>query len=669
VTERVEPRIRRRAAELRREIARHDRLYYVLDHPEITDSGYDLLMRELSGLEAAHPALADPNSPTKRVGGAPREGFETVRHALPMRSLENAVGREELGAWHERVLKGLTTSAPALVVEPKLDGLAITLRYEGGHFVRGATRGDGETGEDVTANLRTVRSLPLELFGEFPDVLEVRGEVYMGREDFRRLNASREEAGEPRFANPRNAAAGAVRQLDSAVTATRRLALAAYALGEVSGVGAPSTQHGLLEWLKSLGFPTAGHWALCPTLEESWAHCERLREARDSLPFDVDGAVVKVDAFPLREALGATSRSPRWAVALKFPPEQVVTRLKAIEVQVGRTGVLTPVAVLEPVACAGVTVRHATLHNVEQLSAKGLLVGDWVILQRAGDVIPEVVQALVSRRTGEEKPFRMPATCPVCGTTVVKDPELVKTRCPNASCPAQLEGGLLHFAKRDAVDLAGLGDKLARQVVAKGLVKDAADLYELTQEQWSALDRMGEKSALNLMAQLERSRAIPLGRFLYALGIPQVGERTGRDLAEHFGSVEALMAADGEALQKVPDVGPAVAASVLSWFSEPRNRRLVERLLRRIRPVAETARAATGPLAGMTVVFTGTLRMPRAEAKALAEKAGARVGDSVSRKTGLLVAGADSGSKLEAAKRLEVKVVDEKGFLSLCRNP
>ncbi len=656
---------RRRAVALRREIARHDRLYYVLDRPEVPDAAYDALMRELAELERKHPSLADANSPTRRVGGLPREGFETVRHALPMRSLENAVGKEELAAWHERVVKGLAGMTPALVVEPKLDGLAISLRYEGGRFVRGATRGDGDTGEDVTANLRTVRGLPLELEGDFPKVLEVRGEVYMARSDFRRLNAQREKAGEPCFANPRNAAAGAVRQLDSSITASRRLALAAYGLGEVAGGKVPGTQSGLLAWLKSLGFPTAGHAARCAGLDEAWMQCETLREARDDLPFDVDGAVVKVDDHGLWEALGATSRAPRWAVALKFPPEQVMTRLLSIEVQVGRTGVLTPVAVLEPVLCAGVTVRHATLHNAEQIEAKGVLLGDWIILQRAGDVIPEVVGAVESRRTGGEKPFRMPKTCPVCGSGVVKDPELIKPRCPNASCPAQLEGGLLHFAKRDAMDLAGLGDKLAHQVVAKGLVKDAADLYELTLEQWVGLDRMAEKSAANLVAQLERSRTPTLGRFLYALGIRQVGERTGKDLAEHFGSMEKLMAADEEALQKVPDVGPAVAASVRGWFAEPHNRRLVERLLERIRPQAESKRAAEGPLAGMTVVFTGAMILPRAEAKALAEAAGARVGDSVSRKTSLVVAGADAGAKLETAKRLEVKVVDEKGFLGL----
>lgn len=655
---------RARAESLKQELARHDRLYYVLDAPEIPDAEYDRLMRELAAIEAMHPELASPDSPTRRVGGAPREGFATVRHASPMRSLDNAFGRDELAAWYERVRKGAGAD-PALVVEPKLDGLAISLIYENGVFAGGATRGDGETGEDVAANLRTIRSLPLRLEGAPAGRLEIRGEVYMTRADFATLNAAREAAGEPLFANPRNAAAGAVRQLDPRVTASRRLSLAAYAVGGPVP-GGPDTQWDLLAWLRGLGLPTAGHAARCEGLDAAWTHCERLRGGRVALPFDTDGAVVKVDRFALWETLGATSRSPRWAVALKFPPEQVATRLLAIEVQVGRTGVLTPVAILEPVACGGVTVRHATLHNPGQVAQKDVRVGDWVVVQRAGDVIPEVVGPVLSRRTGAERPFEMPKACPACGAAAVRDEEEAAVRCPNTSCPAQLEGALLHFAGREAMDLNGLGEKLARQLVATGLVRHAADLYRLRPGDLEGLDRMGGKSAANLLAQLERSKSVPLSRLLLALGIRHVGEATARALSRHFGTVEAIRAADEEDLTRVPDVGPAVAAAVAGFFAEPRNRALVDALLAAgVRPAPDAAPIGDGPLKGKVVVFTGTLALPRAEAKAAAQAAGARVSDAVSRKTGYLVAGSEAGSKLETAKRLGVTVIDEAEFLRL----
>lgn len=662
---RVPEEARRRAGALRRELLRHDRLYYVEDAPEIPDAEYDRLLRELRTLEEAHPGLTDPASPTQRVGGGAREGFETVRHAAPMLSLDNAFSREDLAEWYARVAKG-TLKEPALVVEPKLDGLAVSLAYEEGRFVLGATRGDGDTGEDVTANLRAVRSLPMALAPVAKGRLEVRGEVYLPRADFVRLNEARRRTGEAEFANPRNVAAGALRQLDPRVTAERRLAFAAYALGPSDGA-LPSGQWELLLWLRKLGLPTAGHAARCATLDEAWAHCERLREERDRIPFETDGAVVKVDDFRLWEALGTTSRSPRWATALKFPPEEALTRLLGIEVQVGRTGVLTPVAVLEPVAVGGVTVRHATLHNPEQVEAKDVRIGDWVRVRRAGDVIPEVAGPVASRRTGKERKFRMPGACPVCGARSVRDEEAKVPRCPNASCPAQLEGGLLHYGRREAMDLGGLGEKLAAQLVAKGLVKDAADLYGLTKEGLAGLDHMGDKSAGNLLGQLARSREVTLARFVYALGIRLVGEATARDLAAHFGSVEALMDAPEEDLKKVPEVGPAVAASIRGWCAEESNRRLVRRLLEAgVRPETGKAISRTGPLSGKTVVFTGALAMPRAEAKAMAEAAGARVSDSVSRKTDLVVAGEDAGAKLETAKRLGVKVVSEEGFRRMC---
>ncbi len=662
------PSVRRRVDALRHELERHNRLYYVLDAPEIPDAEFDRMMRELIALETRHPSLRDPASPSQRVGGTPREGFETVRHGTPMLSLDNAFSRDDLEAWHARVLKAVP-AAPALVVEPKLDGLAISLLFENGRFVRGATRGDGETGEDVTANLRTVRSMPLRLEGPVPSRLEVRGEIYMTRADFRRLNASREKEGLPPFANPRNAAAGAVRQLDPRVTASRRLALAAYGTTEREGTS-PGSQWELLAWLEARGLPTAGHATRCGSLDAAWTHCEGLRDGRNRLPFEIDGAVVKVDDFGTWEALGTTSRSPRWAVALKFPPERVSTRLRAIEVQVGRTGALTPVAVLDPVPCGGVVVSHATLHNPDQIARKDVRVGDWVLIQRAGDVIPEVVAPVPDRRTGKERPFRMPEACPICGASAVKDPDGAVPRCPNASCPAQLEGSLLHFARREAMDLHGLGEKLVHQLVEKGLVKDAADLYALPAGQWAELARMGEKSAGNLLSQLARSKSTTLSRLVYALGIRQVGEATARDLARHFGSLETLMDASPEALMKVPDVGPAVAEAIRDYFGEPRNRRLVERLLASgLHPAGERPPGATGPLAGKTVVFTGTLGLPRPEAKALAEAAGARVTDAVSRKTDFLIAGKEAGSKLEKARRLDVKVLTEAEFLALAGKP
>jgi DNA ligase (NAD+) len=663
VPEAPPPSVRRQVEALRRELERHSRLYYVLDAPEIPDAEFDRMLQTLIALETRHPDLRDPASPSQRVGGMPREGFETLRHATPMLSLDNAFSREELAAWVARMRNGLSLS-PALVVEPKLDGLAISLLFENGLFVRGATRGDSETGEDVTANLRTVRSLPLRTEGPVPPRLEVRGEIYMTRADFRRLNASRQEEGLPPFANPRNAAAGAVRQLDPRVTASRRLALAAYGTAGREGVP-PDSQWGLLAWLGARGFPTAGHAARCETLDAAWAHCERLRDGRDRIPFEMDGAVVKVDDFRIWESLGTTSRSPRWAVALKFPPEQVSTRLLAIEVQVGRTGALTPVAVLDPVPCGGVVVKHATLHNPDQITRKDIRVGDWVLIQRAGDVIPEVVASLPSRRTGKESPFRMPDACPICGASAIKDPDEAVPRCPNASCPAQLEGSLLHFARREAMDLHGLGEKLVHQLVEKGLVKDVADLYVLPAAQWIRLARMGEKSAGNVLAQLERSKSTTLSRLVYAMGIRQVGEATARGLARHFGSLERLFDASPEALMKVPDVGPTVAEAIRDYVGEPRNRRLMERLLALgLRPASEQPPGAAGPLAGKTLVFTGTLDLPRPEAKALTEAAGARVTDTISRKTDFLVAGKEAGSKLEKARRLDVRILTEAEFLT-----
>ncbi|MHB8764015.1 MAG: NAD-dependent DNA ligase LigA [Deferrisomatales bacterium] len=662
--------VRRRAEALRRELHHHNYRYYVLDAPEVADAEYDERFRELQALEAAHPELRTPDSPTQRVGAPPLAAFAPAEHAVAMLSLENAMGEEELREFDGRVRRGLDAADPVTYVcEPKLDGLAVELTYREGRLVRGATRGDGRVGEEVTANLRTVGSVPLVLRGAgVPEVLDVRGEVVMPIGDFRRLNRAQEERGQPPFANPRNAAAGAVRQLDSGVTAGRRLDFLAYGVGRPQEAWA-ETHTEALDRLAGWGFKVALERARVVGIDEAAAYCRRLAAARDGFPYEIDGCVVKVDDLTGQRRLGERSRAPRWAVAYKFPPRQAVTRLVAIEASVGRTGAVTPVAVLEPVEVGGVTVSRATLHNPGELARKGVLLGDWVVVQRAGDVIPEVVEPLPERRDGSERPFAMPERCPVCGAGIETPEGEVIPRCTGLDCPAQLKGRLRHFASRRALDVDGLGVKLIDQLVDRGLVRDVADLFQLSERDLAGLERMAEKSAGNLAAALAAAKRPGLGRFLNALGIRHVGEATAQALARHFGRLEAVMDAAEADLLAVADVGPGVARSLLAFFGEPRNRESIARLLAAGVQVAAEGRPEAPPaLAGRTFVFTGGLEaLGRDEARARVEALGGKVTSSVSKKTDYVVVGADPGSKAAQARALGVRQLTEAEFLELVR--
>lgn len=666
------------AAALRAEIARHDHAYYVLDAPTIPDAEYDRLFRELQALEAAHPALRTPDSPTVRVAGKPLAQFPPVRHRVPMLSIRTETDTEASGAFsfdaRVRSALKLEDADPPVeyAAELKFDGLAISLRYEQGLLVQAATRGDGETGEDVTSNVRTMKAVPLRLRGEAPPVLEVRGEVYMRRADFERLNARQAEAGEKTFVNPRNAAAGSIRQLDPAIAARRPLSFYAYGLGDVEGWQVPDTHAGVLDAIADFGLPVCAHRAVVQGAQGLADFHARIAGLRDSLPFDIDGVVYKVNARALQQQLGFVTREPRWAVAHKYPAQEAVTLLRDIEVQVGRTGALTPVARLDPVFVGGVTLTNATLHNQDEIDRKDVRIGDWVIVRRAGDVIPEVVAPVVERRTTELPRFvlleRFPV-CPVCGSHVVRGEDEAVARCTGGLfCPAQRKQALLHFAGRRAMDIEGLGDKLVDQLVDAAIVKTPVDLYRLGVLALANLERMGEKSAQNLLAAIEKSRATTLARFIFALGIRNVGEATARDLARYFGKLEALMAADVDALQQVPDVGPIVANAIAAFFAEPHNREVIEQL--RAAGLhweeGEPAAAAAGALAGKTFVLTGTLpTLTRDEAKALIEARGGKVAGSVSKKTHYVVAGAEAGSKLDKAQALGVAILEEDGLLRL----
>lgn len=676
-----------RAAELRAQITHHDRLYYELDAPEIPDAEYDRLFRELQALEAEYPALRTADSPTQRVGGKPLDSFAPVRHAVPMLSIRTETDTEASGAlnFDARVRRelGLTEDAPPVeyVAELKFDGLAINLRYENGVLVLAATRGDGETGEDVTQNVRTIRDVPLVLTpppatGQpssfdapgLPEVLEVRGEVYMRRDDFDAFNARAIEAGEKTLVNPRNGAAGSIRQLDPSIAAKRPLSFYAYGVGEVRGWTLPETHAGVLDALAAFGLPVCEHRAVCSGGEALAAFHARIAEARPTLPFDIDGVVYKVNSLALQQRMGFVTREPRWAVAHKYPAQEALTTVQDIEVQVGRTGKLTPVARLAPVFVGGVTVTNATLHNESEIRRKDVHVGDTVIVRRAGDVIPEVVSVLSDRRPADARAFSMPSHCPVCGSDVVREEGEVDHRCTGGLyCPAQRKQALLHFAQRRAMDIEGLGEKLVDQLVDSGLVKTLPDLYALTVEELSSLDRMARKSAENLLASREKSKRTTLGRFLFALGIRHVGEATAKDLARHFGSMDRIMDASVEELAQVPDIGPVVAASIHTFFAQPHNREVVERL-RACGIVWEEgeAQVASGPLVGKTVVLTGTLpTLSRDQAKDLLEAAGAKVAGSVSKKTDFVVAGTDAGSKLTKAQELGINILDESGLMSM----
>lgn len=670
---RVPAAARDRAAELRRLLRHHDHCYYTLARPEISDDEYDALFRELEDLEARHPSLATPESPTQRVSGAVQEGFAAVRHREPMLSLQNAIEPAAIEDWVEQIATFLQVSPGSFVftAEPKMDGVAVELVYERGVLVQGSTRGDGRDGEDITANLRTIRSIPLRLL-EGPEPpprrLDVRGEIYVEKADFTRMNASLAAGGQATFANPRNFTAGSLKQLDPRVVAGRSFRLLAHGLGACDGFD-PATQTEALERLAAWGLPTALRFGRTGPFEVCRAYHEELRERRDSFPFEIDGVVLKVDDRALQTRLGVRARSPRWAIAWKFPPRQATTTLREILVQVGRTGVLTPVAVLDPVSIGGVSIRRATLHNREEIERKDVRAGDTVLVERAGDVIPRVVASVPAKRTGGETPFRFPDRCPACGSRVVDDEEEIAVRCPNRSCPAQVEEGIAHFARRRAMDIEGLGEKLIHQLVAAGMVRSVADLYTLDATRLAELERMGEKSAANLVARLERSKHPALSRLIFALGIRHVGEATARALAGHFGSLEALAAASEEALLEVDEIGPAMARSIRAFFEDGENARMLRELRARgVDPRPEAPPVRAGPLRGKTFLFTGTLEgLSRAEAKALVERGGGKVLSVVSKKLDYLVAGASPGSKLRKAREAGVTILEEEAFLSMTR--
>ena len=659
-----------RAEKLRRAIERHNRLYYKEAEPEISDAEYDRLFQELVKLETENPGLLTPDSPTHRVGFKPSEEFAPVTHRVPMLSLANAFDEEDVAAFDRRVRDGLEAENVEYSAELKFDGLAITLAYEDGVFVQGATRGDGTTGEDVTPNLRTVRTIPLRLEGrKAPKLIEVRGEVLMTRKDFEIINKRALEAGEKTFVNPRNAAAGGLRQLDPRLTAQRRLSFFAYGIGASEGFDVPPTHSRLLDALEALGFPVAKERKTVKGVEGLLKFYGEAGAKRPKLPYDIDGVVYKVNRFIDQQKLGFVSRAPRWAIAHKFPAEEATTELLDIDFQVGRTGAITPMARLKPVFVGGTTIVNATLHNEDEVRRKDIWKGDTVVVRRAGDVIPEV--ARVAKKGDRDSPFRMPSKCPVCGSAVERAEDEAVARCTGGLfCPAQRKQALLHFASRRAMDIEGLGEKLVDQLVEGGVVRTPADLYTLGIAKLAELERMAEKSAANLATAIEKSKDASLARFIYALGIRNVGEVTAKDLARHFGKLDNLVGASVEQLLEVRDVGPVVAESIAAFMREKHNVEVIERLSRVLRlKEAEPARvAAAGPFAGKIVVLTGTLAsMTRDEAKDRIEAAGGKVTGSVSKKTDYVVAGTEAGSKLDKANELGVAVLDEEKFLKLIK--
>ena len=656
--------IKKRVEKLREEIEYHNYRYYVLDQPEISDAQYDRLMRELEKLEKDYPELRSPNSPTQRVGASPLEEFEIVRHTIPMLSLANAFDETEAREFDKRVKKFLGTSEEIeYVAEPKFDGLAIELVYEGGQFVVGSTRGDGVNGENVTQNLRTIKTIPLRLIRKelpAPERLEVRGEAIMQLKKFKDLNRKREEMGEPLFANPRNAAAGSVRQLDPKITAERPLETYFYALGEVRG-WMPKTQWEVLKTLPKWGLRTNPHIRKCKGIEEVLDYYHEMNEKRETLPYEIDGTVIKVNRLDLQVRLGEIARSPRWALAFKFQPKQETTKIFDIRVQVGRTGALTPVAVMEPVKVGGVEVSRATLHNQDEIDRLDVRIGDTVIIQRAGDVIPEVVEVIPSKRKGTEKKFKMPSKCPVCGAEVVKEEAI--HRCIGLDCPAQLKGRIRHFASKRAMDIEGLGVKLIDQLVDKGLVKDVADIYYIKKEQLIALERMADKSAQNIIDAIEKSKTKPLSKFLYALGIRHVGETTAEDLARRFTRLDDFFDLSEEDLMEVEGIGPEVAGSVHQFFGDKKNRESIDRLRKAGVRVIESKAKEKGKLAGKTFVFTGVLKgFERDEARNLVESLGGMTASTVSKKVNFVVVAEDPGSKFDKAKELGIKTLTEEEF-------
>jgi DNA ligase (NAD+) len=658
---------KREIDKLREEIRRHEYLYYVKDDPEISDAAFDKLMNRLKELETQHPELATPDSPSVRVGGTPREGFATVRHARPMLSLDNAFSYDALRAWDRRVTEAAGRPTIEYIAEHKFDGLSISLQYEDGVLVRGVTRGDGTTGEDVTPNVKTIRSIPLRVDtsvlkkAKLGADFEVRGETMMTRKSFAALNEQQQEIGGKMFVNPRNAAAGAVRVLDPKITASRKLDFFAYYLYVDGRVPFARHSESLLA-LKEMQFRASSDWKLCNSIDAVIDYCTSWDEKREKLPYEIDGVVIKANETGLQDELGFTAKAPRWAIAYKYPARQEQTVVKDIVVQVGRTGTLTPVAMLEPVQVGGVTVSRSTLHNMDEIERLGVQIGDTVLIERAGEVIPHVLK--VVKEGKDRRPFHVPEKCPVCGSKIHKVEGEVAYRCLNTACPAKRRESLLHFAGRHAMDIDGLGDKIVDQLVGKGLVKDPADLYSLKLDDVAELERMGEKSAENLLEEIARSKKVTLDRLIYALGIPFVGERTGQLLAEHFGSIEDLASAKEEQLYEVSEVGPKVGSGILEFFSEPANRQLLKKLEKAgVHPRTEKREVKSQKFAGKSFVFTGAMaNRSREQAGELVQQHGGKVSSSVSKKTDYVVVGADPGSKYEKAKELGVTILTEAEF-------
>lgn len=656
---------------LRREIRRHERLYYADDAPEISDGEFDALMRRLKELEAEHPGFSSPDSPTRRVGGVPSAVFAPVAHKIPMLSLDNCYSEEEFLEWDKRVRGGLKDEPFELVVEPKIDGLSCSIEYERGVFARASTRGDGETGEDVSLNVRTIRAVPLKLnVAEPPAFFEARGEVYIDKKDFETIRKGQLNEGMEPFANPRNAAAGSLRQKDPAVTAARKLKFFAHSYGHLEGMEAPGTHWDYLQYCGKAGFPVPKTRKLCKSIDEVLAVYRDYAAKRAGLPYEIDGLVVKVNSLRQQKLLGFTAKSPRWAIAFKYPAQQATTTVKSVSFSVGRTGVITPVADLEPVKCAGVTISSATLHNFDEIERLGLKLGDRVVIERAGEVIPKVVKVVLGARTGAERPVHPPKKCPSCSSELFRDEEEVALRCVNPSCPAQFKRALLHFASRDAMNIEGLGVSVTDQLAEKKLVRSFADIYRLKKEALLGLELFQDKKADNLLAEIEQSKKQPLSRLIFALGIRHIGEKTARVLAAHFSAMPAFMAADEAALSRVGDVGPVIAHAIAEFFKSKETRELLSELETLGLNMKEPERKASGAgLEGKTFVFTGELKsMTRSEAQGRVREMGGKEVSSVSSKTSYVVAGSDPGSKFDKAKKLGVTILTEEEFLKLLQS-